>query len=149
MHENPPVQENTFTSTSWEEERPSADEAGRPRVAHARTTNRFTGVITGSSVAHFVLYYSAGETEWGGPGTYHGYEQVTGTVDGRTGSFVLEHHGSFEGTTVRTSWTVVPGSGSGELTGLKGTGGFVATHGEPATRYPHELRVADRTDRAT
>lgn len=143
------MSQNTFTSTGWEEKRPSADEAGRPRVAHARTTNRFTGVITGSSVAEHVLYYSAGEAAWGGPGTYHGYEQVTGTVDGRSGSFVLEHHGAFEAMTVRASWTVVPGSGTGELTGLEGTGGFVATHGEPATRYTLELRVADRTDRAT
>jgi len=40
------------------------------------------------------------------------------------GSFVLQDHGTLAGITVRGEWFVVPGSGTGELTDLRGEGGL-------------------------
>ena len=51
--------------------------------------------------------------------TYVGYERVTGTLGGRSGSFVLQGVGTWEGGVAKTTWTVVPGSGTG--TGVKDT----------------------------
>ena len=70
--------------------------------------------------------------------TYTGYERFTGSLGGRAGSFVLRLDGGFEKGVARTSWTVVEGTGTGDLTGLTGEGGYVARQGEPEVAY--ELR---------
>lgn len=131
---------NEFKTTSWDEAKPEAGQTG-PRVGHAHVTDDFTGVIQGSAVTEYVTYYSGREGEWGGPGTYVGYSQITGSVDGRVGSFVLAHTGTFEGTTVSGKWTVVDGSGTEELAGLRGEGGFVSEHGDPATAYTFDYSL--------
>ena len=53
---------------------------------------------------------------------------ITGTLDGRPGSFVLQGHGTYDGTTARAQSQVVPGSGTGELAGLNGTAESVSSH---------------------
>lgn len=122
-----------FTTMSWEEPQPGEDEKG-PRVVHVHTTTSFEGVITGTSDAHYVLFYGGGAEGWGN-GHYHGYEQVSGTVAGRSGTFVLAHDGGFSGTTVKATWTVVPGSATDGLTGLRGHGGFTTGQSEGGTPY--------------
>ncbi len=123
----------TFTTSSWEEKPPEEGVEG-PRISHASTTSRYDGAIVGTSAADYVMVYSGQGDGWG-DGTYVGYEQVTGAVGGRKGTFVLQHVGEFEGTTVRARWAVVEGSGTAELEGLRGEGGFTASHGEEATAY--------------
>jgi hypothetical protein len=51
---------------------------------------------------------------------YVALELVTGTLDGREGSFVLQHSGTMRGAEQSLSITVVPGSGTGQLAGLAG-----------------------------
>jgi hypothetical protein len=51
------------------------------------------------------------------------------------GCFVLRNEASFEEGVVRTTWSVVPGSGTGELAGLRGDGGFVFRMGEAGASY--------------
>jgi uncharacterized protein DUF3224 len=70
--------------------------------------------------------------------TYAGYERFVGSLGGRSGSFVLRLGGGFEDGAARTTWTVAEGSGTGELAGLQGEGGYVARQGEPEVGY--ELR---------
>ncbi len=65
-----------------------------------------------------------------------GLERVVGRLGNRWGSFVLEHSGTFEGGVAEASWSVVPGSGTGELRGLRGEGGFASAH---AQHYPITL----------
>ncbi|MBI5666979.1 MAG: DUF3224 domain-containing protein [Chloroflexi bacterium] len=56
-----------------------------------------------------------------GSAGYVALEQVRGTLQGRSGSFVLQHSGSMNRGMAQLSITVVPDSGTGELTGLAGT----------------------------
>ncbi len=51
-----------------------------------------------------------------------------GDIEGE-GSFVLQVSGTFEGGMSKATWFVVPGSGTGELRGLRGEGGFPPHHG--------------------
>jgi Protein of unknown function (DUF3224) len=74
----------------------------------------------------------------GADASYVGYERVVGSLGGRSGSFVLRLAGGFEQGAASTDWTVVEGSGTGGLAGLRGEGGYVAKHGEPEVAY--ELR---------
>jgi Protein of unknown function (DUF3224) len=53
-------------------------------------------------------------------------------VAGKEGTFVLQDAGTVEGNVVSGDWFVVPGSGTGQLAGLRGAGGFRANLGEGA-----------------
>lgn len=55
-----------------------------------------------------------------GSAGYVAMETVTGTLDGRTGSFVLQHSGTMARGGQSLSVAVVPDSATGDLTGLSG-----------------------------
>lgn len=55
-----------------------------------------------------------------GSGGYVALERVTGTLAGRSGSFVLQHNATMARGAAEMSIRVVPDSGTGELTGLSG-----------------------------
>jgi Protein of unknown function (DUF3224) len=61
-----------------------------------------------------------------------GMQRVDGRLGGRSGSFVLRSAGTFDGKEARGELAVVPGSGTGELTGLQGSGEFSAPLGSEA-----------------
>jgi hypothetical protein len=62
----------------------------------------------------------AASTEVPGSAGYVAMERVTGTLGGRTGSFVLQHSGTMTRGEPQLSVTVVPDSGTAQLTGLVG-----------------------------
>jgi hypothetical protein len=63
---------------------------------------------------------SAGSATQGSAG-YVAIDHVTGTLEGRKGSFVLQHSGTMNRGAPSLSITVVPDSGTGDLAGLSGT----------------------------
>ena len=56
-----------------------------------------------------------------GSAGYVAIERVTGRVHGRAGSFALQHFGVMNRGASSLTLSVVPDSGTGELTGLSGT----------------------------
>ncbi len=62
----------------------------------------------------------AGDPKQGAAG-YVAIELVTGTLDGKRGSFALQHFATMNGEGPRMQVIVVPGSGTGELNGIEGT----------------------------
>jgi hypothetical protein len=66
-----------------------------------------------------------------GSAAFTGLERVVGTVGSRSGSFVLQHSGTFERGVAKVTLSVVPGSGIGELRGMKGKGEFAVGHQQP------------------
>ena len=64
--------------------------------------------------------YTAGDPKSGVAG-YVAIETVTGTLAGRSGSFVLQHFATMNAGGPSMMVKVVPGSGTGELKGLAGT----------------------------
>jgi hypothetical protein len=121
----------SFTIKSWDE-RPFAELEGAPKLTQARVTTTYGGDLDGEGTSTLVMAYD------GADASYTGYERVVGSLSGRSGSFVLRLAGGFEQGAARTDWTVVEGSGTGELAGLRGEGGYVAKQGEPEVAY--ELR---------
>lgn len=55
-----------------------------------------------------------------GSAAYVAMEQVIGSLSGKKGGFILQHFGVMNGGKNRLMLVVVPNSGTGELTGLKG-----------------------------
>ncbi len=106
---------------------PYDEPAEGPALVRIHVVETFSGDIEGRGVAEF-LQTVRGEDE----ASFVGVERVTGSIGGRAGTFVLQDQGTLRGTTVTGTWFVVPGSGTGELTGLRGEGGFTAALGQRA-----------------
>ena len=98
-----------------------------PALVRIRVVEDFSGDIEGAGAAEF-LQTTRGEEE----ASFVGVERVTGRLGGKSGTFVLQDQGTLKGATVSGTWFVVPGSGTGELQGLRGEGGFEAELGQGA-----------------
>ena len=99
-----------------------------PDLVEIHVTETFSGDIEGEGVVRFLQAVGPD-----GSASFVGIERVTGSIGGRQGSFLLQDAGTLEGTTVKGDWFVIPGSGTGELAGLRGEGGFEAQLGEHAS----------------
>lgn len=127
---NPASTANGFTFKDWAEH-PVGPEGVFPRLARATVTNAFTGVLTApATTCTYTVAYTGASV-----GTFTGMELVTGSVDGREGSFVLEERGTFDATGTHCRFTVVPGSGTGGLAGLGGSGSFAHRYGDASVEY--------------
>lgn len=114
-----------FKVTSWDEK--PVHENGA-KVTHASVEQAFSGDIEGEGSVEWLMCYREDETA-----DFVGLQRVAGRLGGHSGSFVLQTIGSFDGSEARGDWTVVPGSGSGDLRGLSGKGGFSAPLGSEGT----------------
>lgn len=92
------------------------DPAEGSPLAHLSIDKRFHGDLEATSRGAML---SAGTAVPGSAG-YVALERVTGTLHGRTGTFVLQHSATMTRGTPQLSITVVPDSGTGQLTGLGG-----------------------------
>jgi hypothetical protein len=101
--------------------------ADGPVLTRIHVEESFDGDIAGEGVVEFLQAAGAD-----GAASFVGIERITGTVGGRTGTFLLQDAGTVQGSVVSGDWFVVPGSGTGQLAGLRGEGGFRANLGENA-----------------
>jgi hypothetical protein len=74
-----------------------------------------------------------------GSAGYVAIEKVTGTLHGRTGSFVFQHTGTMDHGAQSLSITVVPDSGTGALTGISGTFRLTIVDGQHLYEFEYEL----------
>lgn len=101
--------------------------AGGPVLTRIHVEESFAGDISGDGVAEFLQAARAD-----GPASFVGIERVTGELGGRRGTFLLQDAGTVREGIVSGDWFVIPGSGTGQLAGLRGEGGFRANLGESA-----------------
>jgi Protein of unknown function (DUF3224) len=109
----------TFTITGWDEKPYEEDQDGG-KLTKAHVTASFEGEITGDGSVEYLMAYPDESYA-----SIVGLQRVKGAVGDRSGSFVLVLAGTFEGGKARCDWSVVPGSGTGDLKGLSGIGNFV------------------------
>lgn len=57
-------------------------------------------------------------------------QEFRGKLDGRQGNFVLQGSEIVANGKIKATWFVVPGSGTGDLSGLRGEGGFDGDFGK-------------------
>jgi len=72
-------------------------------------------------------------------GGYVAIEKVSGTLKGRTGTFALQHNGMMDHGEPKLSIAVVPGSGTGDLTGLSGVFNIKITEGKHFYEFEYTL----------
>ena len=119
-----------FKIKSWDE-KPYSEGQDLPRLTRASVTKTFTGDIDGESHVAYLMMYRAD-----GSAAFVGLERITCRIKGKTGSFVLQRTGVFESGVAKESYSVVTGSGTGDLRGLRGEGTSAVGHG---TEHPFVL----------
>jgi len=96
---------------------PQEDKAAETPFGRMRFDKQFHGDLEGASKGEML---SLGTGAKGSSGAYVALERVTGTLQGRSGSFTLVHTAIMDRGVPQLTITVVPDSGNGELTGIAG-----------------------------
>jgi hypothetical protein len=98
----------------------------------------FLGDLTGTSKGEMLTAGTAVKESAG----YVAIERVTGTLRGRSGSFVLQHSGTMTRGVGSLLITVVPDSGTDGLTGLAGTMTIIIADGKHSYEFEYTLPPA-------
>ncbi|GAA3066879.1 DUF3224 domain-containing protein [Streptosporangium carneum] len=123
----------TFTIDSWDPQ--PYDEAEGASLTRVHVTKTFVGDLVGASTTDIITAVAQAE----GSAAYAGFERFTGTVHGRKGTFVLHHTATADAGQSSLSWTILPGSGTGELSGIRGGGQIVNDDGAHSFHLDYEL----------
>jgi len=115
----------TFALNAWDE-KPYNEMNGLPKLTRVSVTKSYQGDLTGEGKLEYLMMYRDD-----GSASFLGLERVVGSVGGRSGSFVLQHSGTFKSGVATVTLLVVPGSGTGDLRGLRGNGEFAVGHQQP------------------
>lgn len=114
----------TIESKSWEQA-PFADATDAPALGISEGHDTYSGAIEGDAEWRGLTCTAAD-----GSGTFDSLQRMNCTLADRKGTFVLRMTGTFDPDgNSRAQWSVLPGSATGELAGLTGTGGFDSTNG--------------------
>ncbi len=92
------------------------DAAGDANLGRMSIDKQFHGDLDATSKGQMLTAMTAIK----GSAGYVAIERVTGTLHGRSGTFVLQHSGTMSRGDQKLTVTVVPDSGTGQLAGLAG-----------------------------
>jgi len=112
-----------FAIKTWDE-KPYSEGQDLPKLTRASVTKTFTGEIEGEGQVEYLMMYRGD-----GSATFVGLERVVGRIGAKSGTFVLQRLGVFEDGQAMESYSVIPGSGTGQLRGLRGEGRSAVGHG--------------------
>jgi hypothetical protein len=112
-----------FVITRWDEE-PYSEDQDQPRLTRASVTKTYAGDIEGEGQVEYLMMYRSD-----GSASFVGLERFVGRIDGKAGTFVLQRTGIFESGQAKESYSVIPGSATGDLQGLLGDGSSAVGHG--------------------
>jgi hypothetical protein len=118
----------TFQIDNWDENEIMETDGGS-KITHAKVSRSFEGDLEGHGTVEWLMGY-----EEGGSATFVGLERFAGRIRDKSGSFVLQHVGTFDGQVAKAQLLVVAGSATGELSGLRGEGSFEAGLGPEGER---------------
>lgn len=95
---------------------PACDMGDGAEAGHFRFDKRFHGDLDATSVVHMLAVTTAVE----GSAAYAAIERLTGTLQGRSGTFFMQHNGTMHRGVPTLALSVVPDSGTDALEGLAG-----------------------------
>jgi hypothetical protein len=118
----------TFEIQNWQQR--DYDET-EPKLSRASVVEAYSGDI--EALAN-VEYLMASLPD--GSAQFVGQVRLSGRIGNREGSFVVQDIGEYVGgDTARGRLVIVAGSGTCDLSGLRGEGTYVATHGEKPIEF--------------
>jgi len=116
-------------------QKPDNPEAESSKLGRMAIEKQFQGNLEAVSKGEML----SAMTDVKGSAGYVALERVTGTLGGRSGSFVLQHSGTMTRGQAQLSVTVVPDSATGELAGLAGKLSIQLTEGKHSYEFDHTL----------
>jgi hypothetical protein len=114
---------------------PHASDDKAAAVGRLSLDKQFHGDLEGTSKGEMLAMGTAVP----GSAGYVAMEQVTGKLNGKTGTFALQHLGTMTRGEPHLSVTVVPDSGTGELVGLSGKMDIKITEGKHFYEFEYTL----------
>lgn len=114
---------------------PLANAEAGPLMGRLSINKTFSGDLQATSQGEML---SAGTAVKGSAG-YVAMECVTGTLQGRSGSFVLQHSGTMNRGVPQLTVSVVPDSGTDELAGISGTLSIQIADGKHSYTMDYEI----------
>jgi hypothetical protein len=112
--------------------------AGSATLGRMSIDKQFHGDLEGTSKGEML---TAGTSVQGSAG-YVAIERVSGTLQGRSGTFVLQHSGTMTRGAPQLTITVVPDSGTGQLAGLAGQMTINIADGKHSYEFEYTLPAA-------
>ena len=100
-------------------------ETTSPKLAEIHINEKFLGDINGESSVR-ALQVQRGDKF----ASMVSMQRFIGKLGGRQGTFVLQGSEIVENGKIKATWFIVPGSGTGDLSGLRGEGGFEGDFGK-------------------
>ena len=101
------------------------DETAGPALVEVRLTETFTGDIEGQSPVRALQMLRSDRSA-----SLVSVQRFHGRLGERRGTFVLQGSETVENGRIKATWFVVPRSGTGDLSGLRGEGGFEGDFGK-------------------
>jgi hypothetical protein len=101
------------------------DQTAGPALMEIRLSETFTGDIDGESSVRALQVLRNDRSA-----SMVSVQRFCGKLGGRQGTFVLQGSEILENGKIKARWFVIPGSGTGELSGLRGEGGFEGQFGK-------------------
>jgi hypothetical protein len=95
---------------------PADDKTNDPLMGRMTIDKHYHGELEATGTGQML---TGGDYKTGSAG-YVAMEKVSGTLQGRAGTFMLQHSGTHNTGAQQLSNTIVPGSGTGQLTGIAG-----------------------------
>ena len=101
------------------------DQTVSPALMEIRINETFIGDIDGQSMVRALQVLRDDQSA-----SFVSMQRVRGKLGGRHGTFVLQGSEVVEQGKITATWFVVPGSGTGDLSGIRGEGGFEGDFGK-------------------
>ena len=101
------------------------DQTASPALMEIRLSETFAGDIEGESTVRALQARRDDHSA-----RLVSLQRFRGRLGGRQGTFVLQGSEIVENGKIKATWFVVPGSGTGDLSGLRGEGGFEGDFGK-------------------
>jgi hypothetical protein len=106
------------------------DDDASPTLKELTLQETFSGDIAGTSLVRALqIFHGKGSARM------TSVQRFKGTLAKRSGTFVLQGAETIKDGKIEATWFVVPGSGTEELAGLRGEGGFAGDFGKGSQAY--------------
>lgn len=112
------------------------DQGADMPVGRMQIDKQFQGDLVGTSKGQMLMASSSSVKDSAG---YVAIEKVTGTLNGRRGSFYLQHNGVMTRGVGELTITVIPDSGTDELVGLRGKMNIIIAEGKHSYEFEYTL----------
>jgi hypothetical protein len=117
--------------------------AADKKLTKATVELAFSGEIEGTASVEFLMFYKSYDEKDAhkASATFMGLMRFNGTLNGKSGSFVMEDRGTFENGVLNGALSILAGSGTGELIRISGNANYHSNANEVAFEIEYELNA--------